>query len=154
MLISCEKCKDVFEINERHLNSKGVTALCPHCDHKHRVKRIVIPYSVASEEDTEPYDFKDIMAKNKNAAYIKEDDLSDDLEPVEAKSEVVLLSVGKKNGQTESESDDDGQKAYHIKDRRKGQRGTILDRFVSINFLYLLVAGLLVLGFLIYFITR
>jgi len=155
MLISCEKCKKVFEVNERHLTSGGVTALCPYCEHKHRVKRIVIPYSVTGEDDTEPYDVKDLMEKGeKDTTYIREDDLSNDLEPIEVKSEVVLISRDGASPMDEKSSPGIDQKSYHIKDRRKGVRGIMLDRLVSVNFLYLLMGIVIVLAFLIYLILK
>lgn len=96
MLIVCEKCKKVFEVNERHLTAGGVTAVCPHCEHKHRVKRIIIPYSTAGEDDTEPHDLIEMMEGDaKKVTYVREDDLSDDLEPIEVKSEVVVISQQK-----------------------------------------------------------
>jgi len=159
MLISCEKCKKIFEVNERHLTSSGVTAVCPYCDHKHRVKRIVIPYSVNDEEDTEPIDIQELIEKGKkNTTYIKEDDLSDDIEPIEVKSEIVLISresdEKKETKETKENNKKENQKSYHLSDRRKGSRGTIFDRLVSVNFLYLLLSAIIVLGLLVYLISR
>ncbi len=157
MLISCEKCKKVFEVNERHLNAQGVTAICPHCEHKHRVKRIVIPYSVDGEDDTEPYNLKDIQATSKsNIAYINENELSEDLEPIEAKSEVIIFAKeDKKNEFPEEEGGEESASSeIYSKNRRVGKRGTVLDRFVSVNFLYLLVASIVVLVYLIFLITK
>ena len=155
MLIACEKCKKVFEVNERHLTSGGVTALCPYCEHKHRVKRIVIPYSVSGEEDTEPYDVQDIMEKGeKNTTYVREDDLSSDLEPIEVKSEVVVISRDNDSPLYEKSVAGEEQKSYHIQDRRKGVRGIILDRLISVNFLYLVVGIVVILGILTYAIFK
>jgi hypothetical protein len=157
MLISCEKCKKMFEVNERHLTSTGVTAVCPVCEHKHRVKRVVIPYSMDghSDDDTEPYELGEIPENQAKKDYVREDELSPDVELLETKHELEAIA---KPAQGSLPHDDiktstqegKGQQLYHFEERRRGIRGTILDRLVGVNFLYVLIAVIVIIGFLFY----
>lgn len=157
MLISCEKCKKVFEINERHLNAQGVTAVCPYCEHKHRVKRIVVPYSVSQEEDTEPYDSKELKRKESDNTLVSEDNRDDDIEPIETKEDLEELAAIVQPSSGILPVGGNGvepKRSYHIVDRRSGVRGIMLDRFVNVDSAYIIAAAVFILGMIMYLVLK
>jgi len=64
MKISCEKCKTLFLIKDKHLNSQGITVLCPKCQYPHFVKRIVIPFKSSKVPKNYPDVYKGTLPQS------------------------------------------------------------------------------------------
>lgn len=65
MRISCEKCKTLFQIQDKDLSSKGATVLCPKCQHPHLAKRVVIPYGDLKKDSKTEKSIQDFLAKER-----------------------------------------------------------------------------------------
>ena len=152
MIISCEKCTNVFEVNERHLNSKGVTAICPHCDHKHQVKRVVVPYALDPEEDTEPYDIDEGESQStdqKSELSYGADSYGEGKNPEMAyvlKDSNPNINMHGINGIVEEIKN----KSYHMEKGSSDLKVRIFNRLLDINVIYILIAALLVVAVLVF----